>query len=390
MSPKKRSPEERQKMIEEQAAKLNAGVRRAKHNRSQDGARRSMGIIGKNQLQLIQKQLEASEKKVQELTEELNNTSAPAEVDELNGKIKELEEVVAGLKDHSLTYIDTSRILVSDAANRRPIFKRTVQFQTLVMQIENQGQTHPIGLKQIDHPDYDYELIWGNRRLSACIELDRPVLARLTDDSRREHLVHQFQENIRHDLSVFELGHTIRVMLDEGVYSSASELAKKENISEGKVSQLLALSYIPVEFQDKYLTVEMPKGEYVELDYMPLALLRKGVSAAFKKIDHQEAENLVSKFSAFDSAFFALKTWKAKAEFIITRLSNEERETKPESPINELSMSEEFKLGGRTIGSVKASRSSGIKVSISKRHYSDELAEEINEAVQNILSNRFG
>lgn len=117
-----------------------------------------------------------------------------------------------------------------------------------------QGQLVPALARRVTgHPDYEYEIICGARRLFAARHLKMPLLLELRDLDDREALAAMDAENRqRQDISPYERGLGYRSWLQTGVFQSQEELARTLNLSTSQVSRSLRLARLPAVVVDAF------------------------------------------------------------------------------------------------------------------------------------------
>ncbi len=164
-------------------------------------------------------------------------------------RLAELERQFAELEasGNLVREIDPRRIRRSRFYNREEIAYRDPEFIELKHSIETGGQDFPIKVRPVaDDPEHDYEVVAGNRRLQACLELDRPVRALVEAlDDREAELENWRENNEREDLSPIELARKFQNWLDTGLFRTQAEIAQAVDRSKGWVSDLLAMLKLP-------------------------------------------------------------------------------------------------------------------------------------------------
>lgn len=368
--------------------------------------------------------IKADEKSAEEMVEEADEDTSSGSTFVKKIIPKSLDALVAeneALRNQAILSLDPGVIEVTKYANRNEIFFKTEEFHELVEQIQSEGQLIAIGVRPSQNPEFEYQLVYGRRRLEACKELGINVKAVLLDADDKSLLIKQYLENKRADLSYFEESDNLILMKEDGFFKNAKELAAALGISEGKVSQLLSLKALPQWLKDDYLTlaVENPETGFVEIDIAPLRSVRTKLAKRFKEIDLQQTEDSKTLLEAHKDMFFILPDWVEKIDFILDITSSnwgelfkiwqkrvqdlrEQLKPKEEKPINTddeekpkkqktaYYIDSKCQIGDRKAGTIKASSDSGISVKIDKRFYSKALADELNEMVNSLLENRFG
>jgi ParB family transcriptional regulator, chromosome partitioning protein len=94
--------------------------------------------------------------------------------------------------------------------------------------------------------DFDYELIYGARRLFVARHIKSPIRIEIRNISDREAIIAMDLENRqRADLSAYERGLSYLHLLRTGLLSSQEDIAKTLNVSSSQVSRLLKLARLP-------------------------------------------------------------------------------------------------------------------------------------------------
>lgn len=171
------------------------------------------------------------------------------EIDVLTAKLAEFEGSLPTRK------LEPSRVRYSKFANRHQDHFESDTFAQLREDIASAGgNVQPIRVRPIHgDPDADYELIYGHRRLRACLDLGIPVEAVIADVNDEELFEAMSRENSsREDLSGFEEGMSYRRALEQGLYSSQHKLAAAVGISQARVSQVLNIANLPLQVIDAF------------------------------------------------------------------------------------------------------------------------------------------
>ena len=116
-----------------------------------------------------------------------------------------------------------------------------------IISFERHGQLVPALARPLrGHPDYDFELIYGARRLFVAQHVNLPLRIEVRDLSDREAIVAMDIENrLRKDISPYERGHSYSLWMREGHFSSQEEIARELKVSASQVSRLLRLARLP-------------------------------------------------------------------------------------------------------------------------------------------------
>ena len=143
--------------------------------------------------------------------------------------------------------INPQNIKLSKWANRHEETYHNEDFQRFKNEIESaNGNIQPIKVRPIiDQLGY-YELIFGHRRLRACLELGIDVLALIEEMSDADLFCQMDRENReRVKLSPYETGVMYAKALDQGLFPSARKLSEMAGIDLSQLGKALALARLP-------------------------------------------------------------------------------------------------------------------------------------------------
>jgi ParB family chromosome partitioning protein len=152
------------------------------------------------------------------------------------------------VKDASQTFcVDPMRCRMWDKHDRLEELVNEETCREQIASVIAHGQVVPaLGRRVHGDPDFDYELIYGSRRLFVARHLNVPLLLEVRQLSDRQAAVYMDIENRqRKDISPYERGLSYERWLRSGVFSSQEELARTCKISPAQVSRLLKLARIP-------------------------------------------------------------------------------------------------------------------------------------------------
>lgn len=118
----------------------------------------------------------------------------------------------------------------------------------LTESIRAYGQEVPALLRPIAGKKGKYELIYGRRRWTACLDLGIPVKAFIRAMDDEEAFKRMYIENAkRNDLSPWAKAQSWQRAIDKGIYKNESALAAKLGIHRGTVNNIMAFNRIPKE-----------------------------------------------------------------------------------------------------------------------------------------------
>lgn len=123
----------------------------------------------------------------------------------------------------------------------------------LAESIKLHGQQEPILVRQAVNSsgDYDYEIIFGNRRWRACLQADVKLIAIVKPLSNQQAALYQKEENEnRKDLSDLSRAKSYKTQLDAGIFNSEKELSDILGISKQNLNDIMAYTRLPAELID--------------------------------------------------------------------------------------------------------------------------------------------
>lgn len=178
--------------------------------------------------------------------------TAPGGMLAFRSQLQKHEETVRGLEAQLSQYqgsvrtvkLDADLIDVSKWANRHATSFESAAFEELKEEIAHAGgNVQPILVRP---NGARYEVVFGHRRLAACKHLGIPVLAMVMALSDEELFTLMDRENRhREDLSPFEQGVMWARAIDEGLFSSARQLATHVGVSNVHVTQCMSIARLP-------------------------------------------------------------------------------------------------------------------------------------------------
>lgn len=118
---------------------------------------------------------------------------------------------------------------------------------SLIQSIQLHGQKHPVLARKIADPDgYEFELIYGARRLFAARQLGIKLLLDVREIDDVAGLVEMDIENrVRADITPYERGLSYRRWLNSGYFATQTDIAKALGVSESRISKLLRYAELP-------------------------------------------------------------------------------------------------------------------------------------------------
>lgn len=186
--------------------------------------------------------------------------SKVAEVDAVKATIKVLE-VKAHKADHlearlkefdgalPVRKIEPSKIVRSKWANRHEHSFKDAEFELLKKEIaDSGGNVQPIKVRALKDNSGGYEIVFGQRRHQACLELGLDVLAMVDDLDEKSLFIEMDRENRqRKDLRPFEIGAMYNKALEAGLFTSARQLAEEIGVDQSQLTKALNLAKLPAD-----------------------------------------------------------------------------------------------------------------------------------------------
>jgi ParB family transcriptional regulator, chromosome partitioning protein len=124
----------------------------------------------------------------------------------------------------------------------------------LIDSIQKHGQKHAVVARPTDGSDeFEYELIYGARRLFAAQHLGIDLLIDVRELDNRAALIEMDIENrVRADISPYERGRSYRRWLTAGYFKNQVEMAKALAVSVSQISRLLRYAELPAAVVDAF------------------------------------------------------------------------------------------------------------------------------------------
>ncbi|MCD6040287.1 MAG: DNA-binding protein [Gammaproteobacteria bacterium] len=152
-------------------------------------------------------------------------------------------------KENELIFIDPTECEPWEYANRSA--DEMGEMDELIKSIQESSQLQPalIRLHPRPHNHIKYQIIFGRRRHTACLQLGIPFLVIKKDIlTLQEAISYQDAENkFRKDVSNYSNALLYRKLLDNKEFKSEKELAEKLRISSSTLNDLMAYTKLPKE-----------------------------------------------------------------------------------------------------------------------------------------------
>lgn len=173
-------------------------------------------------------------------------------------RIQDLELEVAALKAAPVVVkLDPKRVHESRWKNRDELSFSTKAYAELKQEIaEAGGNVQPIKVrrKKVEEgAEQVYEVVYGRRRLRACLELGLLVSAIVEDMSDETLFIEMERENRnREDLSPWEQGVMYKHGLDAGLFTSQRQMAAALGVNQSMLSTAVRLASLPGEIVEAF------------------------------------------------------------------------------------------------------------------------------------------
>ena len=186
--------------------------------------------------------------------------------------------------------LDPAVIRLMPMPNRDACAFETDEFEELRIAIlSNGGNTVPIAVVELNEKRTDgfqYELVYGQRRLMACKSAKLPVLAYVQKAARLLPTVRPFEtirENqAREDLSPYEFGRQLKFVLDAGHVKGVRALAREIGRHHKEVSSAIKLACLPIEVVNAFAsTAEIQFRYQAPLDQAQMSVATRRTASLF-------------------------------------------------------------------------------------------------------------
>lgn len=193
-------------------------------------------------------------------------------LDEAKGHANDEDAGVGGInyiyegKDTSVASIETKHAEMTKQAHKAKILSidpklcRPWQFadrpeeemgdlDSLLRSIKENGQLETILVRPVNNSfEFQYEVIFGNRRWRACKKGNMLVEAIVKEMSDQEAAVYQKEENERREgISELARARSYKKQIEAGLFKNESELSKKMDIAPTTLNDIMAFNRIPVD-----------------------------------------------------------------------------------------------------------------------------------------------
>lgn len=199
-------------------------------------------------------------------------------------------------------HLDPKTVHPSRWANRHPDSFADAEFRKLDEAIFAAGGNVQ-AVKVRPRADGEYELVFGNRRHHSCLTRGLPLLAvideSITDRDLFVQMEHENRE--RKNPSPWEQGRSYKQALDAGLWPSQNAMAGALGVSQGYISNALAVFALPESVVDAFESPNDIQFKWVK-ELAPLSKLDKRALAdrvrAAKALEDRSAKNVYQALTA--------------------------------------------------------------------------------------------
>lgn len=163
-----------------------------------------------------------------------------------SAKPKPAQKIEADAADDTIYYVNPEDVTPWELADRPE--DEFGDMNELTESIRAYGQEIPALLRPIAGSVGKYELIYGRRRWTACLDLGTKLKAFIRAMDDEEAFKRMYIENAkRNDLSAWAKAMSWQRAIDKGIYKTETALAAKLGIHRGTVNNIMAFTRIPKE-----------------------------------------------------------------------------------------------------------------------------------------------
>ena len=259
--------------------------------------------------------------------------------------------------------LDPRKVRQSKWKNRDERAYATKEFAELKQEISDAGENvQPIKVRRIAGTD-EFEIVFGRRRLRACLELGLPVNGIIEQLDDAQSFIEMARENRnRADLSPWEQGEMYKDALNSGLFPSQRQLAARLGINQALVSQAISLADLPP-------LVVRAFSSPLDLQFRFAQLLQDALTKDAGLVT-KEAEDLAALQPGIS------------AQAVMNRLlAVGARDDAPKL------YTHEFKVGGKAVGSLVRDRKGGVTLKLRGGTVAAGKEKKLVELVEQLLKN---
>lgn len=279
-------------------------------------------------------------------------------------RVADLEAELARLREAGvIVELDPKLVQASRWKNRDEASYSTKKYEELKAEIEAAGgNVQPIKVRRLEGGAY--EIVYGRRRLRACLELGLLVSAIVEDMNDLDQFMEMERENRnREDLSAWEQGVQYKDALDKGLFSSQRQMSVKLGISLTALSTAIRLASLP-----EFVVAAFPSPLDLQFRWaQPLTeALERGAVAV-----EREATTIAG------------STSKPSAKSVLERLlAAATQETGAANVNGEI---REFNVGGKSVASYARDRKGAIAVKIKAGVLTPTAEKKLSEFLERLF-----
>lgn len=281
-------------------------------------------------------------------------------------KLLDLEQKVADYeKAGVVVQLDPATVSQGPFKNRHELSYKTAEFASLRTDIANAGgNVQPILVRPNTVGDLAYEVVYGRRRLRACLELGIPVRAIVATMSTMEAFQAMDRENReRANLSAWEQGVMYKDALDQGLFPSIRRMAAALDVDPTNLSRATRLAALPLEIIDAFPS--------------PLEIQFRWIAPLCDAFDRNSAKVLSA------AAVFNAMSPRPPSKVVFDKLSSPDDKVDAVQPVRR-----EFQLKGKSVASWVKDRKGNVSVSIKAGSLSGASEKKLLETLERVFQER--
>lgn len=194
----------------------------------------------------IRKLLESGQ--IQRVDDEDNESSNPIEnkTSSLGKKMGVHFKTETGIKfsESELTFVNPNECTPWEYANR--LDDEMGDMDGLIQSLKKDGQLQPALVRPLKNQNngFKYEVIFGRRRLAACLKLNIPLMVIVKQiENIQDAIAFQDAENkLRNDVSNYSNAMLYKKLLDDNIFKSARALAEALGLTTSSLNDLMAFT----------------------------------------------------------------------------------------------------------------------------------------------------
>jgi ParB family chromosome partitioning protein len=292
--------------------------------------------------------------------------SGVASITETITQHHKLADLQKKVEDYELSgvvvQLDPSSVSPGTFKNRHELSYATADFEALRSDIAQIGSNvQPILVRPCLAPGTPYEVVYGRRRLRACLELGLRVRAIVKVMDAAEAFQAMERENrARANLSAWEQGAMYKDALDQGLFPSLRQMAAALDVDPTNLSRAVRLASLPLDL--------------IEAFPSPLDVQYRWIVPLCDAYD-RDASKVLSEAAALKAASPRLR-----AKDALARLTASAGKADASEPLRR-----EFRLRGKPAASWSKDRKGNVAVSIKAGSMSDASEKKLLGALERMF-----